>query len=238
MKNLILALLFFQITFLFSQENKGLELIIIDGYTNQPIPNTSIKILPKKSSNKEAIASKTDENGILLLSNTKKKKVKLYIVPEDNRFLELERKFKADESGVLKVPLYPTKDYESKMFALEDSIYGKDSLSTEEIENLVYEESEMPVFNGGYANMFKFIQENVHYPEISREFGEQGTCYIRFIIEPDGKVSHAKVISGPSKLLIREAVRVVRAMPKWKPSQKNGQATRASFILPIKFQLG
>ena len=93
-------------------------------------------------------------------------------------------------------------------------------------------------FPGGAAAMKKWIQENVQYPEISRELGDQGRVYVTFVVEPDGKITGVDVMrGGVTPELNREAKRLVRNMPKWDPGEVKGQAVRARCRLPITFTL-
>ena len=65
----------------------------------------------------------------------------------------------------------------------------------------------------------------------------QGTVYVSFVIEKDGSVSNIKVLRNIGGGCGEEAVRVVQAMPKWKPARQRGKRVRAQYTLPIKFNL-
>ena len=69
------------------------------------------------------------------------------------------------------------------------------------------------------------------------ENGIQGKVYIQFVIEKDGSITDVKVARGVDASLDKEAVRVVKAMPKWKPGKQRGKPVRVSYTLPIFFQL-
>ncbi|MFK7787776.1 MAG: energy transducer TonB [Crocinitomicaceae bacterium] len=93
-------------------------------------------------------------------------------------------------------------------------------------------------FPGGAAAMKKWIQENVQYPEIARELGDQGRVYVTFVVEPDGAITGVDVMRGGiTPELNREAKRLVRNMPKWAPGEVKGKAVRARCRLPITFTL-
>jgi protein TonB len=93
-------------------------------------------------------------------------------------------------------------------------------------------------FPGGAAAMKRWIQENVQYPEISRELGDQGRVYVTFVVEPNGAITDIKVMrGGVTPELNREAKRLVRNMPKWEQGEVKGQAVRARCRLPITFTL-
>jgi protein TonB len=94
-------------------------------------------------------------------------------------------------------------------------------------------------FPGGMLELYKFLQTKIQYPQIEKEAGIQGTVYIRFLINTDGKIERLEVMKGISggKALEREAMRVMKTMPDWKPALLKGKAVRQRFMLPVKFQL-
>jgi protein TonB len=94
-----------------------------------------------------------------------------------------------------------------------------------------------PEFPGGESAMIKFIQENVTYPEMSREMGEQGTVYVQFVVNTDGSIQNVKVLKGVSELLDKEAVRVIKKMPNWSPGKQNGEPIRVRYQIPINFKI-
>ncbi len=93
---------------------------------------------------------------------------------------------------------------------------------------------DMPAFPG---NVTKWIAKNVKYPVLAMENGIQGKVYIQFVIEKDGSITDVKVVRGVDASLDKEALRVVKAMPKWKPGKQRGKPVRVSYTLPIFFQL-
>ncbi len=94
-----------------------------------------------------------------------------------------------------------------------------------------------PAFPGGEAAMIKFIQQNVVYPELSREMGEQGTVYVQFVVNSDGSIQDVVVLKGVSEQLNKEAVRVVKKMPNWSPGEQAGKKVRVRYQIPIKFTI-
>jgi len=106
----------------------------------------------------------------------------------------------------------------------------------EEIVNFYVIENK-PEFPGGQAAMFKYIAEHTKYPEIAKENGITGKVFVQFVIDKDGSVTDVKVIRGVDPYLDKEAVRVVKSMPKWKPGSQRGKPVKVSFQLPINFTL-
>lgn len=93
---------------------------------------------------------------------------------------------------------------------------------------------QMPVF---FENPNAWISKNIKYPAKAIEQKIQGKVYVDFIIEKDGSISNVKVIRGVNPLLDQEAIRVIKAMPKWTPGKQRGQAVRVKQTLPIGFSL-
>ncbi len=96
---------------------------------------------------------------------------------------------------------------------------------------------EMPEYPGGMEAMYKFLSENIHYPAKAKEEGIEGRVYVNFVVEADGRLTNIKVLHGIGGGCDEEAVRVVEAMPKWKPGRNQGKAVRVHFNLPIVFKL-
>ena len=106
-------------------------------------------------------------------------------------------------------------------------------------EDTVYQTvEEMPEFPDGIEGLMDYVAQNVKYPESAKENNLQGRVIVKFVIEKDGSVSNVEVGRGWGNELDDEAVRVVKAMPKWKPGKQDGQPVRVSFMLPINFKLG
>jgi protein TonB len=98
---------------------------------------------------------------------------------------------------------------------------------------------QMPEFPGGVEELYKFLGNNIKYPQMEKEAGIQGTVYLRFYIDANGKpndISVARGVKGGPNLE-QEAVRVLKAMPSWKPGKQNGKAVNVWYSLPIKFTL-
>lgn len=85
--------------------------------------------------------------------------------------------------------------------------------------------------------MVAFIQENVTYPESSKLSAEEGTVYVTFVIDSNGKVKDPKIAKGVSDALNAEALRVVQSMPDWTPAMDKGKVVSVQFTLPISFRL-
>ena len=104
-------------------------------------------------------------------------------------------------------------------------------------QNVYDHVEEMPEFVGGMTAMMKYLQTNLKYPEdaIRQKLG--GRVMVQFVVETDGTISNVRVAKTVFPSLDNEAVRVVKAMPKWKPGKENGRTVRVNFTLPIVFNI-
>jgi protein TonB len=98
---------------------------------------------------------------------------------------------------------------------------------------------QMPKFIGGDDAMFKYIGQQLVYPEKAKKDGIVGTVFVNFIIDKKGNVTDAEVIRGikGGEELNAEALRVIKGMPQWEPGFQSGKPASVSLILPVKFVL-
>ena len=95
----------------------------------------------------------------------------------------------------------------------------------------------MPEFPGGDLGLMKYIQKNVKYPPIAKEYNITGKVYVSFIVDKKGNVTNVKIVRGVDKNLDAEALRVVKSLPKYKPGKQRGKPVRVMFTIPINFTL-
>lgn len=96
---------------------------------------------------------------------------------------------------------------------------------------------EMPSFPGGPAKLFEYLSQNIHYPLVAEENGVQGRVVVTFVVERDGSITDVKVVKSVDPSLDKEAVRLIKSMPKWKPGKQNGSAVRVKYTTPVTFRL-
>ena len=107
-----------------------------------------------------------------------------------------------------------------------------------EVANKVFDVvEEMPSFPGGQAALMSFLSSNIKYPVVAQENGVQGRVIVGFVVERDGSITDVKVMRSVDPSLEREAQRVVKAMPRWKPGKQNGSAVRVKYTVPVVFRL-
>lgn len=96
---------------------------------------------------------------------------------------------------------------------------------------------QMPMYPGGYGALMGYLRDNIHYPTVAAENGVQGRVVVGFVVERDGSITDVKILRGVDPSLDREAMRVVKSMPKWTPGKQNGSAVRVKYQVPVSFRL-
>ena len=97
---------------------------------------------------------------------------------------------------------------------------------------------EMPEFNGGQLAMMEFLMNNMKYPQAAVKAKQQGKAIVGFVVRKDGTVSDVHITkSAGHAVLDEEAIRVVKAMPAWKPGKQKGEPVNVKYCVPITFKL-
>ena len=96
---------------------------------------------------------------------------------------------------------------------------------------------QMPSFPGGPSALMQYLSSNIKYPVVAEENGVQGRVVCTFVVERDGSITDVRVIKSVDPSLDKEAVRVVKSMPKWIPGKQNGSAVRVKYTVPVTFRL-
>lgn len=96
---------------------------------------------------------------------------------------------------------------------------------------------QMPEFPGGQSALFEYLKNNITYPKSAKKDELEGKVILSFVVNKEGDVQEVKVIKGVRNDIDKEAIRVVQAMPKWKPGYQRGKNVNVSFNLPISFKL-
>ena len=95
----------------------------------------------------------------------------------------------------------------------------------------------MPAFPGGMSQLMSFIKKNVRYPVDAVKEGTEGRVILTFTVERDGSLTDIEVAKSVSPSLDKEAVRIVKSMPRWIPGRQDGKKVRVKYTLPIYFKL-
>ena len=96
---------------------------------------------------------------------------------------------------------------------------------------------QMPQFPGGQAAMMKFIADSLRYPSVVCTGGVEGRIVVRFVVDCKGNIVNPLVVRSVDPLLDREAIRLVKSMPKWIPGRQNGKPVCVIYNVPIRFKL-
>ncbi len=141
-----------------------------------------------------------------------------------------------------KIEYYPEEMIPRDISKVEDErvpvIVEEEVIKPKVDDNAVYADPETkPAFPGGTAAIFRHIAKTMRYPLIAQENGKQGKVTVSFIVEKDGTLSNLKVSIGVDPNLDKEALRVIKILPKFTPGKINGKPVRTSMNLPVTFKL-
>ena len=104
--------------------------------------------------------------------------------------------------------------------------------------NRVYDVVEqMPSFPGGISGLMTYLNQNIRYPAVAQENGVQGRVVVSFVVGKDGHISDVTVLRSVEPSLDKEAIRVVRNMPRWTPGKQGGEPVRVRYNVPVSFRL-
>ena len=160
----------------------------------------------------------------------------LTVMKNEDALKEYAKAFNADTSeGIIFVN---TKEYAKNGKKEVVGVFVKAKEPVEESEEGAFDVVEqMPEYPGGPMELMKFLSETVKYPKEAEKKGTQGRVVATFIVETDGTITNVKVVKKVSDELDAEAVRVINAMPKWKPGMQKGKAVRVKYTIPVTFRL-
>lgn len=134
-------------------------------------------------------------------------------------------------------------DEEVEDIVIDTEVEVDEVIEVFEVEEEVVEEEvftiveSMPEFPGGQKKLFEYLGKNIKFPPAARANGISGKVYINFTVGKNGKIRDIKILRGVHDLLDKEAIRVVKAMPAWKPGKQRGKTVSVSYNLPINFIL-
>lgn len=104
--------------------------------------------------------------------------------------------------------------------------------------NKIYDNVEvLPEYPGGAAVMMRYLAQNVKYPQAAQENGRQGKVVVQFVVDTDGSIINAHVLTSVDPDLDKEALRVIKSMPRWTPGKQKGKPVRVKYTVPVNFRL-
>lgn len=115
----------------------------------------------------------------------------------------------------------------------QDSVQQTTSMADKVFDKV----DEMPSFPGGQGAMMEFLSKNIKYPIVAEENGIQGRVLVKIVVKKDGTIDSPKVIKSVDPSLDKEAIRVVKTMPKWIPGKQKGEPVNVSFTVPVTFRI-
>ncbi len=124
----------------------------------------------------------------------------------------------------------------NKTRIIDQVIVEEKPVVEDEVYNIAMVEQQ-PEFPGGAQAMYKWLSDHINYPPVAAEEGVQGKVIVEFVVSKTGAIENAKVLRGRHPALDKEALRVVKAMPKWNPGRNNGNAVKVTYTLPVTFKL-
>lgn len=104
-------------------------------------------------------------------------------------------------------------------------------------DKIFYAVEQQAEFPGGLQAMMKFLQKNIKYPASAKRMGIEGKVFVKFIVDKEGGISAIEIMKGMNADLDKEAIRVIKLMPPWKPGKQNGRSVKSQFVLPVYFKL-
>lgn len=116
----------------------------------------------------------------------------------------------------------------------EHKVIVQEDVKEEKIFEIV---EQPPSFPGGEAAMYEWLGKNIQYPVIAQENNIQGRVTCQFVVGRNGEIEDVRVVRGVDASLDKEAVRVIRSMPKWIPGKQGGNAVKVRYTLPVQFKL-
>ena len=94
-----------------------------------------------------------------------------------------------------------------------------------------------PVFQGGEAELYKFLGENISYPDSAKIYGVRGTVIATFVVNKNGSISDIVILRDIGRDCGKEVRRVLSLMPAWVPGEANGHKVKVRYTLPVRFKL-
>jgi protein TonB len=144
-------------------------------------------------------------------------------IVQDNVEIEDDFMIDAEANQLTEIPTY-----------VPPAVTEEEEVAEAEIFTVV---EDQPTFPGGDEARIRFLTNNIKYPQMARESSIQGTVYVTFVVERDGSVTDVRILRGIGGGCDEEAIRVIKAMPKWIPGKQRGKPVRVQFNMPIKFTL-
>lgn len=123
---------------------------------------------------------------------------------------------------------------------VKEEVVIKEEVVEKPKEDIIYNTAnvqQVPEFPGGEQALYKWLKEHLVYPAAASEEGVGGRVTVEFVVSKTGAIENVRVVRGRHPALDKEALRVVKAMPKWNPGRNNGEPVKVTYVLPVTFNL-
>lgn len=137
-------------------------------------------------------------------------------------------------TGTIYLEYAPDNDLSNREPKTDDESSPNPDVSDTKIYTAVESPAEFP---GGNAGLMDFLSKSIKYPAVAAENGVQGRVAVRFVITDDGSIRDILILKSVSPELDKEAIRVIKSMPKWKPATTNGHRVNSYYTMPVTFKL-
>ena len=155
----------------------------------------------------------------------------------------IEEELKSQEE-IMASDVITVTDRNDRNDILDRQVMGKEvvveetpPLSPPSDDEVFYSVEQDPRFPGGQAALLKWVADHIKYPAVAQENGIQGRVTVQFIVTKNGSIGQVKVVRSKDPDLDKEAVRVVKSLPKFEPGKMNGHPVNVWYTLPIAFKL-
>ncbi len=158
-------------------------------------------------------------------------------VVEDDKKMQDQDKIKEDDSKIsIKNVTDGAEDFTSQDQLKKEVVVVEEPVKHEPAK--IFEAVEqMPTFPGGEAALYKFLSDNINYPAEAAEEGVSGRVVVRFVVTKTGAIDQVTIARGKHPALDKEAMRVVKKLPKFIPGKQNGENVNVWYTLPVNFKL-
>lgn len=165
----------------------------------------------------------------IITLETKKPEVKIEKTykPDPNKFVIVDNSATVEKPAEEETP-DETPKFDKKWAPVEPIVIDPDPVDFPD---------EMPQFEGGESEMFKYLSKNMKYPKVDLQLERQGTVFVEFVVGKNGEITEVKILRGVSETIDAEAIRVIQSMPNWLPGKQKGRAVKVRYKMPLTFKI-